>query len=343
MKDNHIETISIDELPALSRSDLSVQAQLDSGIPGVPTLPIFAYGPKTGGLVVLVAGQHGDEPESVAVVSEVGRRLSYAAESLGVRVIGIPILNPPAHLERSRVSPADGLDMNRMFVADNIRKDTTARLAGSLLKLLEQMPIDLLVDVHSGGAHEFMTHIRTHRQGGSEFWGIAGPAWIQQYELPEGFLIRAMSDREVPAYVIEVGGSIMERNEIVGVTDGLIGLFESRNWPNSLPTRSEFKSMRTVHQYPAPPAPGFFNRLADLGGEIREGDRLGTITDCSSGEDFPILAAADGILAATSRPGLVIPGTRLYDIVAVRKEGPFEGPYEIVPSNEERGGKKFPS
>src|SRR5690606_34606590 len=85
---------------------------------GAVRIPLGVISNGTGPTVVLMAGNHGDEYEGPITLGELLRGLDPAEVS--GRLIFLPALNLPAVAAGRRVSPVDGLNLNRTFPGDPI-------------------------------------------------------------------------------------------------------------------------------------------------------------------------------------------------------------------------------
>ncbi|MGB3313040.1 MAG: succinylglutamate desuccinylase/aspartoacylase family protein [Albidovulum sp.] len=110
-------------------------------------LPVGVIRGGAGPTVLLTAGNHGDEYEGQAILHRLMQGL--APEDVPGRLILLPALNLPAVLDRARVSPLDGGNMNRAFPGAADAGPTSA-IAGFVDRHL--IPIsDAILDFHSGG------------------------------------------------------------------------------------------------------------------------------------------------------------------------------------------------
>jgi len=113
---------------------------------------IYVFSNGAGPRILLCGGIHGDEYESQIVLRELSNTLN-SSEIRGLLII-IPTINPSASQNGFRVSPEDGKNMNRVFPG-NANGSITERMAAFLHD--QVFPnIDLLVDVHAGGADYFV-------------------------------------------------------------------------------------------------------------------------------------------------------------------------------------------
>lgn len=134
-------------LPGESCRDWWTLAQFD-----LPAMPVLAVrGVHDGPVVVVTGAVHGDEYEGPAAIHRLFNELDPA--TLSGTVIALPIVNMAAWQARSRVSPLDGVDLNRVFPGPPPQAPAgpSAALAQALFTTFVQR-CDLLVDLHSGGA-----------------------------------------------------------------------------------------------------------------------------------------------------------------------------------------------
>lgn len=101
--------------------------------------------------MVVTGAVHGDEYEGPAAIHRLFNELDTTA--LSGTVIGLPIVNVAAWQARTRVSPLDGLDLNRLFPGPAVGQPSSPSyaLAHALFTTFVQ-PCDVLIDLHSGGA-----------------------------------------------------------------------------------------------------------------------------------------------------------------------------------------------
>ena len=118
-----------------------MDARQDEGIP-----EIRLNGESSGPVLMVVAGQHGDEPSG----PEAARRLvSSGAPARGLLIL-LPSVFPEAEEAASRSAPG-ALDMNRSFPGEP-RGDLAARRADSLFRLIRRREPALVLDLHESDA-----------------------------------------------------------------------------------------------------------------------------------------------------------------------------------------------
>lgn len=76
-------------------------------------IPCTIVARGTGPTVLILAGNHGDEYQGQIAIMKLARELT--PEMVNGRIILIPSLNFPAARAAARLSPVDGMNMNRAF------------------------------------------------------------------------------------------------------------------------------------------------------------------------------------------------------------------------------------
>ena len=112
------------------------------------SIPIAIIASGDGPTVLLVAGNHGNEYEGQVALREFVRQADVS--DISGRIIVIPSLNMPAARADVRVSPLDGVNLNRVFPG-SADAGPTAAIAGFVNDIV--LPVcDAGVDIHTGGA-----------------------------------------------------------------------------------------------------------------------------------------------------------------------------------------------
>ena len=115
---------------------------------GVQQVPIAVIKNGTGSTLILTGGNHGDKYEGSVTISDLARNLDPALFS--GRLILIPTMNNYATQAGQRVSPLDGLNLNRTFPGDpygSITEQISFYLNDHLFPVA-----DAYADLHSGGS-----------------------------------------------------------------------------------------------------------------------------------------------------------------------------------------------
>jgi predicted deacylase len=114
---------------------------------GAIPVPIAVIKNGEGPTVLLTGGTHGDEYEGQVIVGRLIREIE--PEAVKGRIILLPSLNYPAAKAGWRVSPLDGLNLNRSFPGDASGPPTRAIAHFVDSVLLPRC--DAGIDLHSGG------------------------------------------------------------------------------------------------------------------------------------------------------------------------------------------------
>jgi predicted deacylase len=101
----------------------------------------------TGKTVVCFGGTHGNEYEGQVAVWRLMHELDPA--EISGRVILIPRLNMPACVSGTRISPMDGVNMNRAFPGDP-KGSLTYRIAHFVTTKIFPL-VDIVLDIHAAG------------------------------------------------------------------------------------------------------------------------------------------------------------------------------------------------
>src|SRR5678809_1438284 len=100
-----------------------------------------------GPTALVLAGNHGDEYQGQIALMRLARELK--PEMVTGRIIVIPSLNFPAACAATRLSPVDGMNMNRAFPGES-EGAVTSQIAHYLTTVLFPLS-DVVIDIHSGG------------------------------------------------------------------------------------------------------------------------------------------------------------------------------------------------
>src|SRR5581483_9438964 len=115
---------------------------------GATRIPVAVIANGKGPTVIIEGGNHGDEYEGPIAITELVRDLDPGR--IQGRLILLPSINAPAAMGGQRVSPVDGLNVNRVFPGDPYGS-ITEQIAAYLMD--ELFPIgDAFLDLHSGGS-----------------------------------------------------------------------------------------------------------------------------------------------------------------------------------------------
>jgi len=289
-------------------------------------IPITVVSRGKGPTVLVLGGNHGDEYQGQIAIMKLARDLT--PEKVTGRVILIPSLNLPAARAATRLSPLDGMNMNRAFPGD-AEGSVTSQIAHYLRTVL--FPIsDVVIDIHSGGrsmefvpcAHMHLVPDRDQRAKmfaamlawGTEFCfiyaDIAGTGLLPVEAENQGKLVitTELGGGEcIPASVHRIAQSGL-KNALIHV-----GALKGREQPRTAPAIITQATNR--EDYLLAPESGIFEVALDLGAKVKKGQAVGWIHHLERPDRAPeqIIAASSGYLITMRAPCLTQQG----DCVAV--------------------------
>jgi len=289
-------------------------------------IPITVVAHGKGPTVLVLGGNHGDEYQGQIAIMKLARELE--PEQVKGSVIMIPSLNLPAARAATRLSPVDGMNMNRAFPGD-AEGPVTSQIAHYLRTVL--FPIsDVVIDIHSGGrSMEFVPcshmHLVPDRDQRAKMfaamlaWGtefcfiyadIAGTGLLPVEAENQGKLVitTELGGGEcIPASVHRIAQS--------GLKNVLIhaGALKGREQPRKAPAIITQATNR--EDYILAPESGIFEVAVDLGAKVKKGQIVGWIHHLERPDRAPeeIIAQSAGYLITMRAPCLTQQG----DCVAV--------------------------
>ena len=318
--------ISIDiEADGKQFGHLSVPHSRNESGWGALHLPIVSIRNGSGPTVAFTGGNHGDEYEGPIALLKLARAL--APSQVSGRVIVIPALNYPAVMGGTRVSPIDGVNMNRAFPG---RRD------GSVTPMIAHfvqhriLPVcDALFDIHSGGKtmmfspfacyHRLADEALT-RRARDAVAAMAAPISLELVELDaEGMLDTAVEEMGKLFVGTELGGGGTTTTGTVAIAETAVrNLLAHLGVVDEKPLSREARGLppsREMHMpdpgcYLIAGDTGLYEALVDLGAEVREGDSVGQIHFPERPEREPVVyrAGTSGTVIGRCHKVLVGPG-----------------------------------
>jgi predicted deacylase len=178
------------------------------------TLPVnVLVGRRPAPRLTMVAGVHGDEYDGVTAMLDLWLALDPA--DLDGSVAMVPVANPPAYRAMRRRSPADEIDMNRIFPGDPTGS-LTHRLAARISA--EVVPGSaLLLSMHGWGATGLTAPyveypaglpVTPASQAAAHAFGLP---YVEAIDWHPGLLAAATARGGIPAIEPEIGGQAVAR------------------------------------------------------------------------------------------------------------------------------------
>jgi ectoine utilization protein EutE len=293
-------------------------------------IPITVVARGKGPTVLVLGGNHGDEYQGQIAIMKLARELT--PEKVSGRLILIPSLNFPAARAATRLSPVDGMNLNRAFPGE-AEGPVTSQIAHYLRT--ELFPIsDVVIDIHSGGrSMEFVPcahmHLVPDRDQRSRMFA-AMLAWNTDFAFiyadiaGTGLLPVEAENQGKLVVTTELGGgecipASVHRIAQSGLRNVLIhvGLLKGR-----AQTRASLGKPPTIltqalnrEDYLLAPESGIFEIAVDLGAKVKRGQTVGFIHHLERPDRAPeeIVAQSAGYLVTMRAPCLTQQG----DCVAV--------------------------
>jgi uncharacterized protein len=158
-------------------------------------------GAKDGPKLAMFGGIHGDEPLGTEAVRRVLRQLN--PEQIAGTIVAVPVANPYAFEAAKRVTPADGLNLNRIMPGDS-EGSLTEQLAARLAGILDD-GCTHFIDYHSGGNLACVDYSYVH-EAGAEMSRAYGCKILYDHESYLGSATDYALKRGIRSMVSELGG-----------------------------------------------------------------------------------------------------------------------------------------
>ena len=293
-------------------------------------IPVTTVANGNGPTVLVLGGNHGDEYQGQVAAMKLARQLT--PDMVTGRIILIPSLNFPAARAATRLSPLDGMNMNRAFPGEP-EGCVTSQVAHFLTNVLFPLS-DVVIDIHSGGrSMEFVPCSHMHLVPNLDqrrqmlpamlAWGtdfsflyadIAGTGLLPVEAENQGKLVvtTELGGGEcIPASVHRIAQEGL-RNVLIHVRllRGVVQTRGSLGKPPAILTQALNRE-----DYLLAPESGIFEICVDLGGTVLKGDIVGYIhhLERPDRDPEPIVARSSGYLITIRAPCLTQQG----DCVAV--------------------------
>ncbi len=293
-------------------------------------IPTTVVARGRGPTVLVLGGNHGDEYQGQIAIMKLARELT--PERVNGRIILIPSLNLPAARAATRLSPLDGMNLNRAFPGQP-EGAVTSQIAHYLTTVLFPLS-DVVIDIHSGGrSMEFVPCSHMHLVGDRDqrarmfdamlawnagfaflYADIAGTGLLPIEAENQGKLVvttEMAGGEAIPAAVHRLTQSGLRNVLIhVGALKGRGHTRASLGLPPTILTQALDRE-----NYLLAPESGLFEIAIDLGAKVRRGQTVGFIHHLERPDRAPepIVARTAGYLITMRAPCLTQQG----DCVAV--------------------------
>lgn len=280
--------------------------------------------------VAVVGGTHGNEYEGQIAVKRLCQELQ-AGEMAGL-VILLPQLSESACRAGTRISPLDGVNMNRAFPG-NPRGSISYRIS-NFVKTRVFPRVHVVIDIHSGGREAvFPLCTSFHRLPDvAQFTEISKAArlfqtpflFVYSRQMSSGLLPDEAEDDGKVAIGGEFGwGESVNREGVLHAYEGSLNVMRQYGLLEGAIQEIEKESVRQrliqapqLTDYRPCPRDGVWESLTPPGADVEEGQILGLLHDFSDHTAAPleIRAHRSGVLIAQFAAAVVPKGLTLFVI-----------------------------
>jgi predicted deacylase len=236
---------------------------------------VISRGKSTGPVLLLMAGLHGDEINSVDVVRSVLEQQINKVES--GTVICIPILNIFGFINFSREVP-DGKDVNRSFPGYS-KGSLASQIAYHLTQTI--LPhCDYIIDFHTGGKSRFNTPqvraVLTNQKCADLAQAFNAPFTLHSNLISNS--LRETATKKEKTIIVYEGGEA-KRFDKKAKSVAVLGIKKVLNYLNMADYAENINPSKTLmkRRWVRAPVSGFFHPRVKIGEKIKQEQLLGTI------------------------------------------------------------------
>jgi N-alpha-acetyl-L-2,4-diaminobutyrate deacetylase len=281
-------------------------------------LPITFARNGDGPGAILTGANHGEEYEGPIALQHLANSIDL--DQVRGCIIIIPMMNYPAFLAATRVSPIDQLNMNRIFPGQ--ASGTITQLIADYFTTTLLPMCDYVLDIHSGGKTlEFLPFAAYHELDDKDqqqaceaaTLAFAAPYYLSLIEIDPGGMYDTQAESMGKVFVsTELGGGgtstpYTAKVARTGVHNFLVhaGIL---NADPILPDAASVKlDMQQDNAYVFSEHNGLLEPCVSLGDPIQKGDLLARVyaTERTGSEPFEYRAESDGIIMGRHFPSLI--------------------------------------
>lgn len=259
--------------------------QFGSDTDGSPfKIPLLIASGKEQGPVIWVHGCiHGEEYGGAASIIRLYQDLDV--DKLKGTFIGVPVVNLPSFKDRSRISPLDGVNLNRAFPGD--RDGTYSQQLANYILTMIGTHADYVIDLHSGGIGAevpFYMIVKddgtdtyekslwlAKRMGADVIWRSAGEMVV------DGTITGQLVAKGIPTVTVECGGgNVTEEHEKLFKNSILDAMKAIKMIDGNAPIQSKY-TMISGAEFFFTGKGGLFVPACNVGDFLNKGDLVGTV------------------------------------------------------------------
>ena len=297
---------------------------------GFIPVPVVTLANGKGPVILLMAGNHGDEYEGQIALSKLAREL--IPQDIQGRIILLTMANFPAAEAGTRTSPIDAGNLNRAFPGD--ARGTPTEMMAHYIEEVLLPKCDYMIDLHSGGSSLYYPPTLLRGQGNSAPEAAALKAVQAAFDLPYAWVftdnagrnstgrtsMAAANRKGIISVLAELGGGgAVTPDALHRAERGLrrilhsLGMLPSYQ-PDAVRGTRELSSCGMVYAYHA----GVFEPFKDIADAVAADEVVGRIhhPDAPWLESDPVTSPYAGIVLCKRAMGQVARGDTIYQIAA---------------------------
>lgn len=303
----------------------SFDLELDGDAKGLSLPVLLVCGRNKGPTLVATAGIHGDEYEGVRTILDT--HASLDPDEMSGTLLAVPVANPPAFWNGTRLSPLDGKNLARVFpgrLDEGPSAATAHYLAHSVIACA-----DFYIDLHSAGVKLMMptmigydAHDPRSRKAAQAF---GAPVMWGHPHIEPGRTISFARARGIPWLYAEArGGGRIHPDDLRVYTQGVrnlmvhLGILTGEISP--LPLRRHLYGDGNTDSSLVSGKRGFLIPSVTLLQDVKAGDELGRVVDLHGETVERICAPSGGVVALLREWPVVEPGEPAFLITGVQPE-----------------------
>ncbi len=300
----------------------------DNSVPlGYHPFPIISLKNGDGPVVLMVAGNHGDEFEGPSALMRLVNDLDV--NEIKGQVIIIPAFNFPAVKASSRVSPLDNVNLNRAFPGNPMGSITEQIAYFVETELLSKA--DAAIDLHSGGKASVFAACTLATQTDDKELFTKNLDLAKSFGLPLVWILNGFNDPRsmnsaavragVPMIATELGGGGGVDPDITAKTEKcLYSMLRHLGLLDGAPIRDSVVKMvanASIDHSLFATSEGVFDRMVTAGTHVQAGQVAGRFHYVSEPErpSETIVFAHEGLILSHTNRGYVQRGDMLILVV----------------------------
>lgn len=200
------------ELPGRQFASLNFPWSRNESAWGSLQLPVIVIKNGDGPFVLLTGGNHGDEYEGPLALSNLARTLNV--QQVTGTICIVPALNYPALKAGTRLSPIDGLNMNRAFLgrADGTITEQIAHFVEA--ELISRA--DAVLDIHAGGRTMLFQPFAVSHQLPDQAQTLRAREALIAFGAPIGLILEELDNEGMLDTAVEHKGKLFLSTELSG-------------------------------------------------------------------------------------------------------------------------------